>query len=133
MDYEDFVKTTDISNHNLQFYLDGMAEEHGELMGVFKRCRRGDYGKVVKEAMDDPARGLEWVIENNSEVKKAVQKELGDYGWYRTRFIQENNWTRDLIDSINQDKLSTRKEKGKIMGHGDERENLINSKDKEKQ
>ena len=121
MDYEDFVKTTDISNHSLQFYLDGMSEEHGELMGVFKRCRRGDYGKDVKSAMDDPYAGIKWVIENFPEVKKAVQKELGDYGWYSTRFKQECGWTRDLIDLINQNKLSTRKDKGKIMGHGDER------------
>ena len=133
MDYDEFVKTTDLSNHDLQFYLDGMSEEHGELMGVFKRVRRGDYGKEAKAGIEDSIRGIEWVINNFPEVKKAIQKELGDYGWYKTRFIQESGWTRELIDSINQDKLTNRKYKGKIMGHGDERENLIDSEGKEKQ
>lgn len=133
MNYEDFVKTTDISNHDLQFYLDGMTEEHGELMGVFKRVRRGDYGKVAKTAMEDPTRGIRWIIEKFPEVKKAIQKELGDYGWYKTRFIQECGWTGELIDSINQRKLTNRKKEGVIMGHGDERENLIDSASNEKQ
>ena len=45
--YEEFVKTTDISDHYFQFYLDGMNEENGEISGVFKRMRRGDYRMQV--------------------------------------------------------------------------------------
>ena len=47
-EYEEFIKTTDLkidSEDDLQFYLDGYDEEHGEIHGVIKRMRRGDYDK----------------------------------------------------------------------------------------
>ena len=121
MSYEEFIETTDISNHELQFYLDGMSEEHGELIGIFKRVRRGDYGEEAKR--DIEVEGIQYVIENYPAITKDVQKELGDYDWYKLRFEQNLGWSRKMIDKINWDKLAKRKEVGKIMGHGDEREN----------
>lgn len=118
--YEEFVKTSDLSNHGLQFYLDGMTEEHGELVGIFKRVRRGDYGGEAKKLIE--TYGLKYIIDSYPEVSDAVQKELGDYQWYYTRLVQECGWNRELIDKVNLEKLTKRVKTGTLMGRGDNRE-----------
>ncbi len=41
--YEKFVRDNSFSvSDDIQFYLDGMNEEYGEISGVIKRMRRGD-------------------------------------------------------------------------------------------
>ena len=127
MNYEDFVRTTDLSNHNLQFYLDGMNEENGEISGIWKRIRRGDYSDVARNAIDDHARGLRWVIQNFPDIRGDILKELGDRHWYTTRFLQEIDSDWNEIEQINQGKLIKREKGGKIMGHGDDREDLNDS------
>jgi len=117
LNYEDFVKTTDISNHGLQFYLDGMNEENGEISGVLKRVRRGDYGKDAKSAIDDSYAGIKWVIQNFPDIKMDLLKEIGDRHWYTIRFLQEIGETWNFVKQINQNKLTNRKDKGVIMGH----------------
>ena len=121
LSYEDFVKTTDLSNHDLQFYLDGMNEENGEISGIFKRARRGDYGEESKNRFRDF--GIEDVIKQNPKIKEDVIKEIGDRHWYTLRFLQEIGVTWDEVIVTNRGKLKKRKESGKIMGHGDNREN----------
>ena len=70
MDYFDFVKTTDISNHDLQFYLDGMNEENGEISGVLKRVRRGDFGKEPKRLIEKL--GINYIVLNFPDIKLAI-------------------------------------------------------------
>ncbi len=120
-DFEDFVVTTDLKKgkHDLQFYLDGMTEEHGELAGVLKRARRGDYGEAIRELMEKNK--LEIVL-NDTEVRKDFLKEIGDRHWYETRLLQRINTTWSEVELINMKKLSKRLESDKIMGHGDNRE-----------
>ena len=119
MDYQEFVKSTDISNCNLQFYVDGMTEESGEISGIFKRVRRGDYGEQAKEDIDEL--GLRYVLSNYDDVRQDMLKELGDIHWYTSRFIQEIGSTWGEVETINTEKLMKRKIDGKIMGHGDNR------------
>jgi hypothetical protein len=119
MNYQEFVKSTDISNCNLQFYVDGMTEESGEISGIFKRVRRGDYGEQAKEDIDEL--GLRYVLSNYDDVRQDMIKELGDIHWYTSRFIQEMGSTWEEVESINTEKLLKRKSSGKIMGHGDNR------------
>jgi hypothetical protein len=119
--YEDFVETTDKSNHNVQFYIDGMNEENGEISGIFKRVRRGDYGENAKNDIDQH-HGINHIIITYPEIKMDVLKELGDRHWYTTRFLQEikSSWLE--AETINRDKLTKREETGTILGHGDNRE-----------
>ena len=119
MDYQEFVKSTDISNCNLQFYVDGMTEESGEISGIFKRVRRGDYGEQAKEDIDEL--GLRYVLSTYDDVRQDMLKELGDIHWYTSRFIQEIGSTWGEVEAINTEKLMKRKIDGKIMGHGDNR------------
>ena len=119
MDYQEFVKSPDISNCNLQFYVDGMTEESGEISGIFKRVRRGDYGEQAKEDIDEL--GLRYVLSTYDDVRQDMLKELGDIHWYTSRFIQEIGSTWGEVEAINTEKLMKRKIDGKIMGHGDNR------------
>ena len=75
MDYQEFVKSTDISNCNLQFYVDGMTEESGEISGIFKRVRRGDYGEQAKEDIDEL--GLRYILSNYGRYKTGYAKRTG--------------------------------------------------------
>lgn len=122
MDYEEFTETTDISDHDLQFYLDGMSEEHGELFGVFKRMRRGDYGEEIKKQFKQGF-PLYQIIHTNHDILIDIFKELGDHHWYETRFIQELGYSWKDVEELNMNKLDKRIETKTLMGKGDNREN----------
>ena len=96
-----------------------MTEESGEISGIFKRVRRGDYGEQAKEDIDEL--GLRYVLSNYDDVRQDMLKELGDIHWYTSRFIQEIGSTWGEVEAINTEKLMKRKIDGKIMGHGDNR------------
>lgn len=109
-----------------------MNEENGEISGVFKRVRRGDYGEHNKKILEEIEDKLKEILTCDI-VRSAVIKEIGDRHWYTTRFLQEIGATWRQVEEANQSKLTKRKKKGVIMGHGDERENLIDGEGKEKQ
>jgi len=121
LDYEDFVKTTDVSNHDIQFYLDGMNEENGEINGIFKRIRRGDYGNDIRSLIESGER-LSYVITLDDEIMNDLLKEIGDRHWYTTRLLQQLHVTWGDIEKINMEKLKKRKETNTILGSGDKRE-----------
>jgi len=125
-EYEKFTESTDISNNSMQFYLDGMSEEGGELSGVLKRVRRGDYdintydtdakvSKVIERL------GLEYVLLNFPEIRKDIISEIGDRHWYTTRFLSKTGVNWNEVMDYNKSKLVKRKKDGTIMGHGEER------------
>jgi len=120
IDYEDFCESTDISNQSLQFYLDGMNEENGEISGIFKRIRRGDYGEEAKGIMA-MQNDLEWIIKNVKGVRTDILKEIGDRHWYTTRFLQKIDADWQMVESVNVDKLKKRVDDGTLMGKGDNR------------
>lgn len=119
-EYEKFTESTDISNQSIQFYLDGMSEEGGELSGIFKRIRRGDFGENAKRDVEE--RGLYYVIETFSEIKKAIISEIGDRHWYTTRFLTKIKVGWNDVMDYNKGKLVKRDADGTIIGHGEERE-----------
>ncbi len=96
-----------------------MSEEGGELSGIFKRIRRGDFGQVPMVTVED--RGLDWVIKNFPEIKKAIISEIGDRLWYNTRFLSRIGVTWEVIMDYNLKKLKKRDKDGTIIGHGEER------------
>ncbi len=98
-----------------------MSEESGELSGIFKRIRRGDFGHDAKLEVEDPDMGLEYVIQKYPEIKKAIISEIGDRLWYNTRFLNKIGVTWTEIMDYNHTKLQQRKEDGTIKGHGEER------------
>lgn len=116
--YEEFVKTTDISNHSPIFYIFGMLEEAGEIAGVCKRAMRGDYGEDVKHFAET---GFWKRVFEYQKVREDLIKEKGDQHWYSTRMLQELGITLEDVRMTNYTKLKERKNNNKIMGKGDNR------------
>ena len=119
-EYEKIIEETDVSNKSFQFYLDGMSEESGEISGVFKRVRRGDYGKLAQEMIEAPD-GVFKVLQNFPEIKEDFLQEVGDREWYTNRALKRIKLTLGDILQMNATKVIGRKDKGTILGKGDHR------------
>lgn len=121
MEYSDFVKTTDIKagQHDIEFYFDGMREENGEISGILKRVRRGDYGEGAQLMLRQE--GMLATIQSYTNILLDLIKEIGDEHWYQTRALQEIGIDWDTIEKANMEKLAKRVEKGTIVGKGDDR------------
>lgn len=130
LSYEEFVETTDLkvdADDDIQFYLDGYNEEHGEISGVIKRMRRGDYDKhggrggfrcseyLIKY-------GLKKTLLEFDECRIDLLKEIGDEHWYITRFLQVIGITWNQVEKLQIIKLKKRVEQNKIIGSGSNRE-----------
>jgi len=125
-EYEKIIEETDVSNHALQFYLDGMSEESGEINGVLKRVRRGDYdtGKdtddtKVSEIIE--RLGLNYVLFNFPDILNDLLDEIGDREWYTNRFLNSLGLTFMDVLERNAEKVKGRKKDGTILGKGDKR------------
>jgi len=128
--YEEFVKTTDLkvdADDDIQFYLDGMNEEHGEISGVIKRARRGDYDDIIIDELTASRflikYGLKKTLIEFDKIREDLIKEIGDHHWYQTRFIQVIGLSWNNIEELNKIKLKCRLEKNQIIGSGSNREN----------
>lgn len=119
-EYEKIIKETDISNKSFQFYLDGMSEESGEISGVLKRVRRGDYGSLAQEIIEG-FDGVLKVLENFPDVKEDLLQEIGDREWYTNRALDRLGLTLGHVLQMNATKVIGRKNDGTIRGKGDKR------------
>lgn len=125
-EYEKIIEETDVSNHTLQFYLDGMSEESGEINGVLKRIRRGDYD-TGKDTTDTKVSeiierlGLNYVLFNFPDILNDLLDEIGDREWYTNRFLNSLGLTFMDVLERNAKKVKGRKNNGTILGKGDHR------------
>ena len=125
--YEKFVETSDSKPMDVQFYLDGMNEEHGEISGVIKRMRRGDYNKLdLKYGLTVSGYltkfGLKETLDLFDKCMEDLVKEIGDHHWYQTRFNQTLGLSWNDIESLNVKKLKKRIKQNRIIGKGSYRE-----------
>ena len=119
-EYEKIIEGTDVSNKSFQFYLDGMSEESGEISGVLKRVRRGDYGEPAQEMIEERD-GVYKVLENFPDIKEDFLQEVGDREWYTNRALERLGLTLGDVLQMNATKVIGRKENGTIRGKGDKR------------
>lgn len=119
-EYEKIINETDISNKSFQFYLDGMSEESGEISGVLKRVRRGDYGSLAQELIEGHD-GVLKVLENFPDVKEDLLQEIGDREWYTNRALNRLGLTLGEVLQMNAIKVKRRIDNGTIRGKGDHR------------
>ena len=117
-DYEKFVM--DIPRNDIQLELDGMGEECGEIFGVIKRMRRGDYGGEVQQYIIKY--GLKNTLQSFDKPRMDLLKEIGDLHYYITRIILEIGVNREYIELLNRAKYENRLEKGNLLGKGSNRE-----------
>ncbi len=119
-EYNKIIEDTDVSNKSFQFYLDGMSEESGEISGVLKRVRRGDYGAIAQEMIEAPD-GVLKVLQNFPDIKEDFLQEVGDREWYTNRALNRLGLTLGDVLDMNAKKVIGRKKKGTILGKGDKR------------
>ncbi len=81
----------------------GLAGESGEVAEKIKKVIRDKGGKI------------------DEETKEKIEKELGDVLWYVSQIVTELGLDLNKVAEKNIEKLSSRMERGKIGGSGDER------------
>lgn len=86
---------------NVSYVLLGLSGEVGEIQNKFKKVLRGDkeLGEFIGEAIG----------------------EIGDVMWYVAMLCNELNLDLSSVIEINNRKLSSRKDRGVLMGDGDYR------------
>lgn len=75
----------------------------------------GEVSDKVKKVLRDNR------CEFTDEKKKEIAKEIGDVLWYVATLSHDIGYTLEEIAEMNYEKLSSRKERGKISGSGDNR------------
>lgn len=90
-------------HENLDYLVDGLASEVGELCSKVKKVRRDKHGQFLPEDV------------------VGVSKEIGDAQWYLNRIATVFGLIMSVILRENRGKLLKRKEEGKVQGSGDER------------
>lgn len=83
----------------------GLAGEAGEVAEKMKKVLRDNNGVFTEEKVEE------------------IKKELGDVLWYLAAISSDLNINLEDVAQMNIDKLFKRKEKGKLHGSGDNREN----------
>ena len=81
----------------------GLSGEAGEVAEKIKKVVRDKEGKI------------------DEKTREEIKKELGDVLWYVAQIASELNLSLDDIAQLNIEKLSSRLERGKIGGEGDNR------------
>lgn len=84
-----------------------LAEEVGELTGIFAKAFRGD---------DLAAR-----YGTQEKLLEAVMKEAGDVLWQLAALLSVDGISLEQVAQMNLDKLKDRAERGVIKGSGDDR------------
>jgi len=104
-EYQNAAKLTDIypADHALVCHALGLTNEAGEVAGKIKKIYRDENGILYKH------RELE------------IAKELGDVLWYLAMVANDIEYTLEEIAEMNIEKLTSRKERNKIGGSGDNR------------
>lgn len=97
-EYQKLAGETDLE-HPLNYYFLGLTEEAGEVAGLRKRYLRD---------------------EGNTDYD-VLTKELGDVMWYVARLAHRYGLKLDNIANTNIAKLQDRKNRGVILGSGDNR------------
>ncbi|MBI1978979.1 MAG: nucleoside triphosphate pyrophosphohydrolase family protein [Candidatus Aenigmarchaeota archaeon] len=105
-EYQDKAKKTALYPNvgsNFIYPTLGLTNESGEVAGKIKKVLRDKNG----------------IIDENT--KSEIKKELGDVLWYLSQLSTELNLSLDDIANENLQKLSSRMERNKIHGEGDNR------------
>lgn len=104
-EYQDAARKTAVfpKQQGLVYTTLGLTSEAGEVADKVKKVIRDNDGNF------------------SDDVKQAIKKELGDVLWYVAGMAGELGFTLDDVASTNIMKLTSRQDRGKIGGSGDDR------------
>ena len=109
MNFEEYQKKSRATviypeaGHNFIYPTLGLAGESGEVAEKVKKALRDNQGVIDEKRRED------------------IKNELGDVLWYLTQIATELNLSLEEIARSNLQKLSSRQERGKLHGQGDNR------------
>jgi len=89
--------------HNPYYLTLGLCGESGEVAEKIKKIMRDHDGDFSQDATDE------------------IIKELGDVLWYIQQLSWELGYTLEDVAAVNMIKLSSRADRGKLHGNGDNR------------
>ena len=116
-EYQELAMRTCLESSNNPLYmLFELGEEFGELYGKFSKPIRKSQIKFNENELI-----TSFSEEELEEWKTLVKKEVGDVLWGLAGFCKVMGWNLEDIAGINISKLSSRQERGKIEGDGDNR------------
>lgn len=98
----------------------GLAEEAGEVCGKIAKFIRKHEGEEPLSEPDRRGFGLE-TTKDEEEFREALKKELGDVCWMVAELCSVYGLNLGDVMSANIDKLTDRKNRGVIVGEGDDR------------
>ena len=90
-------------HENLDYLVEGLMSEVGELSSKVKKVRRDKEGRFLPED------------------RNGISKEIGDVQWYSNKIAAVFDLKMSDILRGNRSKLLKRKEEGKVVGSGDNR------------
>ncbi len=102
-DYQRKTAATAIYPHDqgVAYTALGLAGEAGEVANKCKKLLRGDKARA--------------------QLRKELEKELGDVLWYAARLAAELDLSLDQIARANLDRLADRQQRDTLTGDGDDR------------
>lgn len=99
----------------------GLAEEAGEVCGKIAKFIRKNTGvQPANTYRDDYPSILDWITKN-ARFRKDLSKELGDAMWMIAELCTVYGLDMGKVMAENIEKLADRKERGVIVGEGDNR------------
>ena len=116
------------SSDNFSYMMFGLVEEVGELAGkISKAIRKQQVSIGVDVELASQMREEDvfandiYFLDDASELRGAIKKELGDVMWMVAGLCNQIGWTLEEVCQENLDKLADRAKRGKIEGNGDDR------------
>lgn len=105
-DYQEFVKGMKVypREYSVVYPTLGLTGEAGEIAEKVKKWVRDEGGQVMSE-----------------ERREALLGELGDPLWYIAALADDLGYTLQDVVDFNVSKLTSRKDRGKLQGSGDNR------------
>lgn len=92
----------------------GLTGEAGEVADKIKKIIRGDFDLEHYATNTERKDALE-------DFEDSIIRELGDVLWYVAAVADDLEVSLELVASVNLEKLASRKDRGKLVGSGDNR------------
>lgn len=119
--YQDEAHTFAQYGENAMYPALGLCEEAGEVAGKIAKFIRKNMGfPPATVTRDDNPSIMDWHMKNE-QFRKDLSKELGDVCWMVAELCSTYGLDLEVVMEENIAKLKDRKERGVIVGEGDNR------------
>jgi NTP pyrophosphatase (non-canonical NTP hydrolase) len=119
-EYQNLAMTTCMpSCFNYAYMMDNLMAEVGEFAGKVAKAKRKKLIRFDHEGNIVFCQGV--TAEQRDEMLAELKKEAGDILWQASGLFEVFGWRLNDVGQGNLDKLASRKQRGVIVGDGDNR------------